>query len=114
MPNNSSPSHIKIDSIKAFKGDRTKLGTPELFFIAVLPSFYSSNWMLNLLNRTQIMDIPRLKQRLECIVFRKELKSSLDEINTVRGSYIMPFFASDAMLTPGPVYLRTYVSAVWP
>jgi len=46
MPNNSSPSHIKIDSIKAFKGDRTKLGTPELFFIAVLRPLYSILFLL--------------------------------------------------------------------
>ena len=40
------------------------------------------------------MDIPRLKQRLECIVFRKELKSSLDEINTVKEKLLYYAFLS--------------------
>ncbi len=55
---------IQIDLLKAFKGDATKLGNAEKFFL-------------------EVMDIPRLAERLNCFVYKKEFHSRVAELVAV-------------------------------
>eukprot|EP01087_Luapelamoeba_hula_P025242 TRINITY_DN9923_c0_g1_i1.p1 TRINITY_DN9923_c0_g1~~TRINITY_DN9923_c0_g1_i1.p1 ORF type:complete len:1396 (+),score=301.51 TRINITY_DN9923_c0_g1_i1:241-4428(+) len=56
-----TPTSDEIELLKGFKGDPSKLGPPEKFFM-------------------KIMDIPRLKERLETIVFLREFESIVEEV----------------------------------
>jgi len=55
---------MQIDLLKAFKGDATKLGNAEKFFL-------------------EVMDIPRLAERLNCFVYKKEFHSRVAELVAV-------------------------------
>eukprot|EP01090_Pellita_catalonica_P023525 TRINITY_DN975_c0_g1_i2.p1 TRINITY_DN975_c0_g1~~TRINITY_DN975_c0_g1_i2.p1 ORF type:complete len:1042 (-),score=237.95 TRINITY_DN975_c0_g1_i2:57-3182(-) len=58
-----APTKDEIDILKEFKGDRSKLGLTEKFFYT-------------------LMDIPRLSQRLESFVYKKEFETRKSEIET--------------------------------
>ncbi|KAL6068783.1 Protein diaphanous 1 [Balamuthia mandrillaris] len=56
-----APTKDEIELLTQFKGDKNKLGMAEQFFLL-------------------IMDIPRLKERLQCFVYKKEFAERLQEL----------------------------------
>eukprot|EP01088_Endostelium_zonatum_P003296 TRINITY_DN14505_c0_g1_i1.p1 TRINITY_DN14505_c0_g1~~TRINITY_DN14505_c0_g1_i1.p1 ORF type:complete len:1444 (-),score=545.59 TRINITY_DN14505_c0_g1_i1:103-4434(-) len=56
------PNKDELEAFAAFKGDKSKLGAAEKFVMV-------------------IMDIPRLKERLESFIYKKEFPSRKDELN---------------------------------